>query len=84
MKQTMLRENCTREVAYQKTTKSGPAEFTRRLKDIVQNLNHSNHKSNHIVFIDKNHPKDAVEKAISEIESNLPKNIQAKYFYLVP
>lgn len=80
----MQRDNCSRDQAYSKTMKTGPAEYSRRLRDICQELNSSSHKENHIVFLDKNHPKDAISKIISEISSNLPKSVAPKFLYLIP
>jgi hypothetical protein len=80
----MQRENCNRDKAYSMTMKSGPAEYSRRLRGICESSNSPSNKENHIIFLDKNHPKDAVSKIISEISSNLPKNVHAKFVYLIP
>ena len=80
----MSRDKCDRETAYTKTAKTGPAEYSRRLKQICQSFNSSNLKENHLVFLDKNHPKDAIEKLIDEIWSSLPKNVEPKFLYLIP
>ncbi len=64
--------------------KSGPAEYARRLKDIVKSCNDKSFKTNHLVFLDKNHPMDAIKKVISEINNNLPFNVQAKFLYMIP
>lgn len=41
------------------TQKSGPQEFARRLAEIVRTCNDKSLvKENHIVFIDKNYPRD--------------------------
>ena len=64
--------------------KSGPAEYSRQLRGLCEQSGSSNYKENHLVFLDKNHPKDAVPKLISEISSYLPKNVHAKFIYLVP
>jgi len=80
----MQRDNCDREKAFSRTIKSGPAEYSRQLRVLCERQGSSKNKENHIVFLDKNHPKDAVPKLISEISSNLPKNVHAKFIYLVP
>ena len=71
----MQREKCNREAAFTKTAKSGPAEYSRQLREICQKSNSSGHKQNHLVFLDKNHPQDAISKVISEISSSLPKDV---------
>jgi hypothetical protein len=64
--------------------KSGPAEYSRRLRSVCERSGSSVNKENHLIFLDKNHPKDAVSNLISEISQNLPKNVHPKFVYLVP
>lgn len=47
--------------------KSGPGEYARRLKDITRSCGDKGFAQNHMVFCDKNTPKDQIEKVISEI-----------------
>ena len=51
-------KNCDRDKAFSNTMKSGPSEFTIRLKQIIKSCNDKSFKSNHVVFLDKNYPKD--------------------------
>jgi hypothetical protein len=37
-----------------------------------------------LVFIDKNFPKDAIGKVMTDVEDVLPSNVDAKYYYLIP
>lgn len=80
----MQRDNCNRDQAYNKTAKSGPAEYSRRLRGVCERSGSSANKENHLIFLDKNHPKDAVSKLISEISQSLPKNVHPKFLYLIP
>lgn len=66
------------------TMKSGPGEFARRLREIVRSCGDRGFAQNHVVFMDKNHPKDQIEKIISEVSQNLPMNVQGKFLYLIP
>jgi len=36
LKDYMAKNNCSRDVAFDKTMKSGPAEYSRQLRDIVR------------------------------------------------
>lgn len=65
--ETMKRNNCDRDKAFSLTMKSGPGEFARRLKEIVRSCADRGFAQNHVVYLDKNHPKDQIEKIISEI-----------------
>ena len=80
----MKKTGCDKDKAFSSTLKSGPAEYARQLKDIVKSCNDKSFKTNHLVFLDKNHPMDAIHKLITEISSNLPFNVQGKFMYLVP
>lgn len=80
----MTNNNCDREKAYLATQKSGPQEFSRKLRDVVKGCGDSHFNKNHIVFLDKNHPKDAIGKVISEISQSLPGNVKGKFLYLIP
>ena len=70
----MADSGCNRDAAYQKTQKQGPAEYARQLKKLCSNLGS---EEKHIVFMDKNHPENAVDRLISEINSYLPFNVNA-------
>jgi hypothetical protein len=39
------------------------------LKDIARNCGDKSFAQNHVIFFDKNHPKDQISKVISEISS---------------
>lgn len=80
----MLNNNCDREKAFAATQKSGPQEFSRKLRDVVKGCGDNQFKSKHLVFLDKNHPKEAIGKVISEISQSLPGNVKAKFLYLIP
>jgi hypothetical protein len=84
IRQVMQRDNCNRDKAFSQTMKSGPAEYGRQLRGVCERSGSSKNKENHLVFLDKNHPKDAVSKLISEISQFLPKNVHAKFLYLIP
>jgi cell wall assembly regulator SMI1 len=64
--------------------KSGPREYARRLAELVRNCGDKGHQPNHIVFLDKNHPCNAITKAQEEVTSNLPGNVRAKFMYMIP
>jgi hypothetical protein len=36
------------------------------------------------VFIDKNYPRDQIQKTAQEIQSNLPQGVNDRYLYMVP
>jgi len=54
------------------------------LKDITRSCGDKSFAQNHVIFLDKNHPKDQILKVISEISAQLPINVQAKFLYLIP
>lgn len=58
IREVMAKDKCSRDDAFAKTMKSGPAEFAARLKRIVRNTANSDHAENHLVFLDKNHPEN--------------------------
>lgn len=66
------------------TLKSGPAQYAQRLKEIVKSCGDKGFQENHLVFLDKNYPKDQIDKIISEIQGSLPFNIAGRFLYLIP
>jgi hypothetical protein len=51
---------------------------------VVKGCGDSGFKGTHLVFLDKNHPKDAISKVISEISQSLPGHVMGKFLYLTP
>jgi predicted helicase len=73
-----------RSVAFEKTAKSATAEFFKRLTKLIKECDKT-FSNVHIVFIDKNHPINAVDKTKTLIKQNLPpQGVHAKLLYMVP
>jgi len=64
MRDAMQKTNCDRDLAFQMTQKTGLQEFNNRLRKICEKCDVS---ANHVVFVDKNIPKDQIERVISDI-----------------
>lgn len=41
-------------------------------------------KENHLVFLDKNYPRDQIDRIISEVNGYLPGNVVGRFLYLIP
>ena len=80
----MSRSKCDRDKAFAQTMRSGPTEFAQRLKAICKSCGDKGLAQNHIVFLDKNHPKDVIGKVISDISSNCPVGLTPKFLYMIP
>lgn len=51
---------------------------------MVKGCGDSGFKGTNLVFLDKNYPKDAISKVISEISQSLPGHVIGKFLYLTP
>ena len=38
----------------------------------------------HVVFIDKNHPNNGIDKCIDEVSDNVPDDVDLRVMYMVP
>ena len=50
----------------------------------MQQVGNKEFSDKHIVFMDKNHPSNAIDKVLDEIIDNLPGNVQGRYLYMIP
>ena len=69
--------------AFDKTAKTAGAEFFRRLEQLIAKADKTS-SSVHIIFIDKNHPVNALDKTTTLIRTKMPKDCQTKCLYLIP
>jgi len=84
MREVMQREKCDKDQAFNMTTKSGPIEFNRRLRDVARNCDDPSFKENHLVFLDKNFPENLITRTIGDIQNFIAPNVKCKYLYLIP
>lgn len=70
--------------AFDKTAKSAGAEFNRRLEKLINDAGKGSHKPVHIIFIDKNHPPNAIDRTVKTINEKLPQGCKGKILYLIP
>jgi hypothetical protein len=57
--------------AFDKTGKSASADFNKRIEKMIKESDKPGSKV-HIIFIDKNHPPNALDKTINMVKQNLP------------
>ena len=69
--------------AFDKTGKTAGIEFSRRLENLVKNADKS-FSPVHIIFADKNHPVNGLDKTLTLVRSKLPQGCQSKCLYLIP
>ncbi len=60
------------------------AEFNRRLEKLIHDADKPAHKQVHIIFIDKNHPTNGIDRTVKTINEKLPQGCKAKILYLIP
>ncbi len=60
------------------------AEFNRRLEKLIHDADKPAHKPVHIIFIDKNHPTNGIDRTVKTINEKLPQGCKAKILYLIP
>ena len=82
--EAMKKNKIDRDKAFAQTMKSGPAAYAQQLKQIVRSCGDKGWSTNHVVYLDKNYPKDAVSRIIAEIQEQLPGNVYPRYVYLIP
>ena len=70
--------------AFDKTAKNAGAEFNRRLEKLINDADKGAHKPVHIIFIDKNHPPNAIDRTVKTIIEKLPQGCKGKILYLIP
>ena len=70
--------------AFDKTAKSAGAEFNRRLEKLINDAGKAAHKPVHVIFIDKNHPPNAIDRTVKTINEKLPQGCKGKILYLIP
>lgn len=70
--------------AFDKTAKMAGAEFQRRLEKLINGAGKAGHATVHIIFIDKNHPVNAIDKTIKTVKEKLPEGCKVKCLYLIP
>lgn len=61
--------------AFKKTGKQATAEWESRLKALIRDTTNTGKEKN-IIFLDKNHPPNAIDKVTIFIRENVPKGIK--------
>jgi hypothetical protein len=51
---------------------------------ILSNADNASHGSTHVIFIDKNHPNNGIDKAIDEVSDNVPEDTDLRVMYMIP
>ena len=51
---------------------------------MYQNSNDSSLGQTHVIFLDKNHPPNALDRTVNDIIDNVPPGVISKKIYLVP
>lgn len=69
--------------AFDKTGKTATQNFNKRVEQLIRESEKS-HSCVHIIFIDKNHPPNGLDKTVGMIKQHLPVGCVSKKLYLIP
>jgi hypothetical protein len=70
--------------AFDKTAKTATIEFNRRLEKLVGDADKPSNKPVHVIFVDKNHPPNALDKTIKSVKEKAPQGSKVRCLYMVP
>ncbi len=70
--------------AYDKTGKTATIEFNKRIEKLLKDADNKKNSNVHIVFIDKNHPVNGIDKTVTMVKNNIPKECTFRTLYLIP
>ena len=59
-------------------------KFNQRLISLVKESGSSNVSDTHVIFIDKNHPVEVVDRVVAMIDENIDSDIALKKVFLIP
>jgi hypothetical protein len=72
--------------AFEKTKKTAPADFSRRLEKLLKEAGKKAWAGVEVIFIDKNHPVNAIDKTRKLVRDTVPQaeKVTTKILYLIP
>jgi hypothetical protein len=76
--------NLTRDEAFDNTGKTGPKLYEAQLQKMLKTCDREGLGDTHVIFLDKNHPTNALNKTVNMIIDLVPNSVACKKMYLVP
>jgi len=73
----------TRDKAFDATMKTGPKLYGAKMVKIIAASGNGDSKT-HVIFMDKNHPSNALDRLVGDIVDNTPNGVNLKKVYLTP
>jgi deoxyadenosine/deoxycytidine kinase len=83
MKIMMAKQGIERNEAFERTAQPAGKEYFSKFKRIIKDSGKSKSPV-HIIFLDKNHPPNGIQKAVQTIDESISKDVIIKKLYLVP
>ncbi|CDW91204.1 UNKNOWN [Stylonychia lemnae] len=83
MDKAMQNGKMTRDEAFDRTGREAIKQFDYKLQKTISDISKST-KTFHVVFVDKNHPKNGIAKTVGLIHEKIPDGVNLKKLYLIP